>query len=121
MALFCERHLAKSDYLQAQLKATAASAEEFRFCGAASRVDEWIIILAYQVISDQRANVFNFMLPAWVRVFIVYGKLREWLVPPADSGNKNFTCDCEERLYLKVNMVIGHEMMHIQPKLSYTS
>ena len=38
--------------------------EEFRFCGAASRVDEWIIILAYQVISSQRANVFNFMLPA---------------------------------------------------------
>ena len=38
-----------------------------------------------------------------------------------DSGNKNFTYDCEERLYLKINMVIGHEMMHIQPKLSYTS
>ena len=65
--------------------------------------------------------MFNFMLPAWVRAFIVYGKLREWLVPSADSGNKNFTCDCEERLYLKVNMIIRHEMMHIQPKLSYTS
>ena len=42
----------------------------------------------------------------------VYGKLREWFVPSADSGNKNFTCDCEERLYLKVNMVTGHEMDH---------
>ena len=72
MALFCKRHLAKSDRLQAQLKATALSAcvEEFRFCGAASRVDEWIIILAYQVISNQRANVFNFMLPAWVRALL---------------------------------------------------
>ena len=46
------------------------SVEEFRFCGAASRVDEWIIILAYEVISDQRANVFNFMLPAWVRALL---------------------------------------------------
>ena len=53
--------------MQAQLKATAACAEEFRFCGTASRVDKWINILAYQVISDQRANVLNFMLPAWVR------------------------------------------------------
>ena len=73
MALFCERHLAKSDYLQAQLKATTACAEEFHFCGAASGVDEWIIILAYQVISDQIANVFNLMLPAWVRAFINLG------------------------------------------------
>ena len=53
--------------------------------------------------------------------FIVYGKLREWLVPSADFGNKNFTWDCEERLHLKVNTVIGHEMMYIPPKLSYTS
>ena len=30
----------------------------------------WIIILAYQVISDQTANVFTFMLPAWVRVLL---------------------------------------------------
>ena len=52
--------------LQAQLKATALGAcvEEFRFCGAASRVDKWIIIPAYQVISNQRVNLFNFMLPA---------------------------------------------------------
>ena len=62
-----------------------------------------IIILAYQVISNQRANVFNFMLPALGKSFIVYGKLGEWLVPSADSRNKNFTCDCEERLDLKVN------------------
>ena len=40
--------------------------EELRFCGAASRVDEWIITLAYQVTSDQNANLFNFMLTAWV-------------------------------------------------------
>ena len=68
MALFCERHLAKGDQLQAQLKATALGAcvEEFRFCGVAGRVGEWIIILAHQVISDQRANVFSFMLPAWI-------------------------------------------------------
>ena len=85
--------------------------QEFRFCGAASRVNEWmIIILAYQVISDQKANVFT----------DVYSKLREWFVPSADSGNKNFRCDCEERRYLKVNTVIGHEMMHIPPKFSYT-
>ena len=73
MALFCKRHLAKSDSWQAQLKATALGAcvEEFRFCGeASSRVDKWIIILAYQVISDQRANVFTFMLPAWVKVLL---------------------------------------------------
>ena len=39
----------------------------------------------------------------------------------AISGNNNFICDCEERLYLKVNMVIGHEMMYIPPKLSCRS
>ena len=39
--------------------------------------EEWMIIPAYQVISDQRANVFNFMLPVWVgESFIVHGKLR---------------------------------------------
>ena len=32
--------------------------------------DEWIIILVYQVISNQGANVFNFMLPAWVRALL---------------------------------------------------
>ena len=56
-----------------------------------------------------------------VKFYVVYGKLREWLVPSADYGNKNFTCDCEERLYLKVNTVTGHEMIYIPPKLSYTS
>ena len=72
MAVVCKRHLAKGDQLQAKLKATALGAcvEEYRFCGVASRVDEWIIVLAYHVISDQRANVFNFMLPAWVRALL---------------------------------------------------
>ena len=72
MALFCETHLAKSDQLQSQLKATAfrACVEEFHFCGAASRVHKWIIILAYQVMSDQRANVFNFLLLAWVKALL---------------------------------------------------
>ena len=69
MALFCERHLVKNDYLQAQLKATelGACVKEFRFCGAASRI---IILAFYQVISDQRANVFNFMLPACLRALL---------------------------------------------------
>ena len=54
------------------MKATALGAcvEEFRFCGAASRVDKSIIILTYQIISDKRANVFNFVLPAWVRALL---------------------------------------------------
>ena len=109
--------------MQAQLKATALGAyvEEFRFCGAASRVDEWII-LAYQVISDQRVNVFTIMLPA--RVIIVSLSTANYVNGSslsADSGNKNFTCDCKERLHLKVNTVIGHEMMHVPPKLSYTN
>ena len=29
-----------------------------------------IIILAYEVIFDQRTNVFNFMLPVWVRALL---------------------------------------------------
>ena len=69
-AISSVRHFIAS--VQAQLKATALGAcvEEYRFCGVASRVDEWIIILAYHVISDQRANVSNFMLPAWVRALL---------------------------------------------------
>ena len=50
--------------------ALGACVEEFRFCGAASKVDEWIIILEYQVTLDKRANVFNLMLPASVRALL---------------------------------------------------
>ena len=69
------------------LKATALRAfvEEFRFCGTASRVDEWIIILAYHVISDQRENALNFMPAAWVRALLSTGKLYDWFVRSADS------------------------------------
>ena len=68
-----------------------------------------------------RSKCVQFYVTCLGKSFIVYGKLGKWLVPSADSRNKNFTCDCEERLYLKVNTVIGHEMMYILPKLSYTS
>ena len=68
-----------------------------------------------------KRNCVQFYVTCLGESFIVYGKLRECLFPSTDSGNKNFTCNCEERLYLKVNMVIGHEMMYIPPKLSYTS
>ena len=111
--------------MQAQLKATALGAcvEGFRFCGAASRVDEWIMINHSRISSNFKpsSKCIQFYVKCLGKSFIVYGKLGEWLVPSADSRNKNFTCDCEERLYLKVNTVIGHEMMYILPKLSYTS
>ena len=68
-----------------------------------------------------RSKCVQFYVTCLGNSFIVYGKLGEWLVPSADSRNKNFTCDREERLYLKVNTVIGHEMMYILPKLNYTS
>ena len=66
-----------------------------------------------------KSKCVQFYVTCSGKSFTVYGKLREWLVPSADSGNKNFTCDCEERLYLKVNTVIGHEMMYTPPKLNY--
>ena len=76
-----------------------------------------------RISSNLRPNskFVQFYVTCLGKSFIVYGKLRECLVPSADSGNKNFICDCEERLYLKVNTVIRHEMMYIPPKLSYTS
>ena len=55
------------------------------------------------------------MLTAWVRALLSMANCM------MDSGNKTFTSDCEERLYLKVNTVIGHDMMYIHPKLSDTS
>ena len=88
--------------------------EEFHFCGAASRVDEWIIIiLAYQVISDQRANVFNFILPAWVRVLIlsmannVNASSHQQILETRTSH-----VTVKKDLLLKVNTVTGHEMDH---------
>ena len=68
-----------------------------------------------------KSKCVHFYVTCLGKSFIVYGKSRGWFVPLADSGNKNFTCDCEERQYLKFNTVIGHEMMHIPPKLSNTS
>ena len=64
-----------------------------------------------------KSKCANFYVTCLGKSFIVYGKLREWFISSADSGNENFTFDCEERLYLKVNTVIGQEMMHIPPKL----
>ena len=63
-----------------------------------------------------KSKCVQFYVTCLGKSFIVYGKLREWLVLSADSGNKNFTYDCEERLYLKVNTVIGHEMMYVPQK-----
>ena len=94
---------------------------EFCFCGAASRVDEWIIIFAYQVISDQRANVFNFMLPAWARVLSSMANHMNGFSYQQILLTRTSHSDSEERLHLKVNYVIGHEMMYVPPKLSYTS
>ena len=68
-----------------------------------------------------RSKCVQFYVTCLGKRFIVYGKLGEWLVLSVDSRNKNFKCDCEERPYLKVNTVIGYEMMYILPKLSYAS
>ena len=68
--------------------------------------------------SRPKSKCVQFYVTCLGKSCIVYGiKLRESLVPSADSGNKNFACDCEERLYLKVSTVIGHEMMYIPPCL----
>ena len=68
-----------------------------------------------------KSKCVQFNVTCLSKSFIAYGKLHEWLILSADPGKKNFTCGCEERLYLKVNAVIRHEMMYIPPKLSYTS
>ena len=44
-----------------------------------------------------KGKCVQFYVTCLGKSFIVCGKLSEWLVSSADSEDKNFTCDCEER------------------------
>ena len=62
----------------------------------------WNRVFAYQIISDQRAKVFN-LLSTWVRALLSMTNCEKVCpistLSSTDSWNKNFTCE-ERQIFI---------------------